>query len=111
MWGEPLFGYYNSSDPWVVDRHVEMLTMLGVDFLVFDATNAVLYHSSYQQVLKTLDKYQKQGWDVPKVVWFTNSSSKQTACRSTIRTIPSPPRARKTIPTTPICGSALKESQ
>ena len=79
VWGEPLFGYYNSSDPWVVDRHVEMLTMLGVDFLVFDATNAVLYHSSYQQVLKTLDKYQKQGWDVPKVVWFTNSSSKQTA--------------------------------
>lgn len=78
VWGEPLFGYYNSSDPWVAHRHVEMLTMIGIDFLVFDATNAVLYDSSYRTVLQVLDHYQKQGWDVPKVVWFTNASSKAT---------------------------------
>jgi len=43
FWGEPLFGYYNSLDEWVMRRHIKMLTLAGVDFLVFDTTNAVTY--------------------------------------------------------------------
>ena len=42
-WGEPLYGYYNSGDRWVIRRHLELLTDAGVDFLVFDTTNA--YHT------------------------------------------------------------------
>ena len=38
-WGEPLFGYYYLDDKWVLRRHVKLLTMAGVDFLVFDTTN------------------------------------------------------------------------
>src|SRR3546814_18683114 len=26
FWGEPLYGYYSMSDPWVVTRHIELLT-------------------------------------------------------------------------------------
>ena len=78
LWGEPLFGYYNSLDPWVVNRHIEMLTSIGIDFLVFDATNAVSYDNVYKIVLKTLNSYQQQGFNVPKVIWYTSSSSKNT---------------------------------
>lgn len=43
FWGEPLYGYYNSSDDYVIRKHIELLITAGVDFLVFDATNAVTY--------------------------------------------------------------------
>ena len=39
-WNEPLFGYYRSDDKWVLAKHMEMLTLAGVDFLYLDATNA-----------------------------------------------------------------------
>lgn len=45
FWGEPLYGYYNSLDPWVIRRHVELFISAGIDCLVFDATNAHCYFS------------------------------------------------------------------
>ena len=30
-WGEPLYGYYCSDDPWLITRHIEMMTMAGID--------------------------------------------------------------------------------
>lgn len=33
---QPLYGYYNSADPWVIARHIELLTMADVDFIFFD---------------------------------------------------------------------------
>ncbi|MDR0869657.1 MAG: hypothetical protein LBN39_02590 [Planctomycetaceae bacterium] len=80
-WGESLYGYYSSEDAWVMRKHVQLLTDAGVDFLVFDATNAFHYPVPSFTMLKILDEYQKQGWNVPKVVYYTNSSSGQTAER------------------------------
>ncbi len=76
FWGEPLYGYYRSDDPWVITRHVELFTMAGIDFLGFDVTNAVTYDNVVIKMLEILDKYQKQGWDVPKIMFITNSGSK-----------------------------------
>ena len=42
-WGEPHFGYYLSTDPWILRRHAQMLTDAGVDVLLFDVTNALTY--------------------------------------------------------------------
>ena len=39
-WGEPRFGYYRPDDPWVIRKHVQMLTDAGVDVLIFDVTTA-----------------------------------------------------------------------
>lgn len=78
FWGEPLYGYYNSSDPWVLTRHVELFVAAGIDFLVFDTTNAVIYDGVVKELLRILDKYQRQGFDVPKVAFMTNSSSRNT---------------------------------
>ena len=46
-WDEPLFGYYRSTDRWVIAKHIEMLTLAGVDFLYLDATNAIPYFESW----------------------------------------------------------------
>ena len=85
---EPLYGYYNSSDPWVISRHIELLTMADVDFVFFDTTNERIYevneHTSplakeitgpSVAFLDTLLEYQQQGWDVPQVVFYTNNTS------------------------------------
>ena len=77
-WGEPLFGYYTSEDVWVMRKHVQMLTDAGVDFLVVDATNAGHYPAPSLMLLEILDEYQKKGWNVPKIVYYTNSSSGKT---------------------------------
>jgi len=38
FWGQPVWDYYTSSDPYVLRKQVEMLTMAGVDFIYFDAS-------------------------------------------------------------------------
>ena len=80
-WGQPLYGYYHSADPWVISRHVELFTMAGVDYLVYDLTNTVIYTDAINAIFAVLDKYQKQGFNVPKVAFYTNSASGQTIKR------------------------------
>ena len=75
FWGEPLYGYYDSRDPWVVTRHVELLMNAGIDYLMFDTTTAVVYPESISVVLNVLKKFASQGFDVPKVAFYTNSAS------------------------------------
>jgi len=77
-WGESIFGYYTSNDVWVKRKHVQMLTDAGIDFLIIDATNAHPYLEQCLQLMAILDEYQKQGWNVPKMVFYTNSQSGRT---------------------------------
>ena len=74
---EPLYGYYNMKDPWVVTRHVELLTMSSIDYILFDYTNNTYYNEVATLVLQTLKKFQDQGWDVPKVGFYTNTNSRE----------------------------------
>ncbi|MDR1464870.1 MAG: hypothetical protein LBJ11_06180, partial [Oscillospiraceae bacterium] len=39
FWNEPLFGYYDGDDKWVLRKHAEMLAVAGVDVIIFDNTN------------------------------------------------------------------------
>ncbi len=77
-WGEPLFGYYNSADEWVIRKHLEMLTDAGVDFLVFDTTNAVTYDGPALKIMKVVTELRAEGWDCPQVAYYTHSYSIQT---------------------------------
>ena len=77
-WEEPLFGYYNSSDEWVIRKHLEMLTDAGVDFLVFDTTNAVTYDNVAKRVMQVISELRAEGWDAPQVVYYTHSYSIRT---------------------------------
>ncbi len=73
-WGEPLYGYYRSDDPWVVMRHIELFTMSGIDYLALDLTNISLYEKNCTVLFDCLAELQSQGWDVPKVMEFLNGT-------------------------------------
>ncbi len=74
-WGEPLYGYYNSSDPYVLRKHIELFCYAGIDFLVFDCTNVVTYPKTLEVLLPIMQEYHDNGYNVPKIVFYLNSQS------------------------------------
>jgi len=71
FWEEPLFGYYKTTDTWVLRKHAEMLADAGVDVVFFDCTNGSLtWQESYEALLKTWDQAQKDGVKVPKIAFM-----------------------------------------
>ena len=77
-WGEPFYGYYYSDDEWVVRRHMKLLIQADVDFLFFDTTNACIYEHNVKLVMRVLDEYARDGWKIPKVMFYTNTHSGKT---------------------------------
>ncbi len=76
FWGEPLYGYYNSTDVWVIRRHLQLLSQAGVDYLCFDVTNAVTYDAVYPIIMREICALKAQGWEnVPEVVFYTHAYS------------------------------------
>ena len=59
-------------------KQIEMLTVAGVDFIFFDATNSFIYKNVFLKLLGVIDYYQKAGWSPPRVVFYTHSKSFQT---------------------------------
>ncbi len=78
FFSEPLYGYYSMRDPWVIARHVELLTMAGIDYVLLDYTNSVTYNDVTELLLETLRKFKQQGWDVPGVGFYTNTDTAKT---------------------------------
>ena len=86
---EPLYGYYNSSDPWVITKHMEQFILAGIDFIFLDTSNAYIYEFDVENpsifegtikspcytLLDTMLELYNKGWDVPKVVFLTNKKS------------------------------------
>ena len=72
-WGEPLFGYYKMTDPWVIRRHAHMLADAGIDTLVLDATNAELYVTVHEQLLTVFEQIRKEGGRTPQVCFMLNT--------------------------------------
>lgn len=72
-WGKPLYGYYNSEDPWVIRKHMELLCLAGVDFLTFDCTNAREYWEVLEVMLPLMQEMYDQGWNVPKFMFYLNT--------------------------------------
>ena len=77
-WGEPLWGYYNSEDEWVIRRQMQLITAAGVDFIFFDHTNAVIYDKVVLKVCQVIREMQQEGWNPPRIASYTHSRSFQT---------------------------------
>ena len=77
-WGKPMFGYYHTSDDYVLRKHIEMLTLADVDYLVFDTTNGMAFTTEALKVMKLLHEYREAGWDAPQVAFYTNTNSVTT---------------------------------
>lgn len=78
-WGEPLYGYYNMQDEWVVRRHMEMLTCAGIDYLGFDVTNIETYDDVWLVICTVLQEMADDGIDIPKVVFYTHTTDSGTS--------------------------------
>ena len=72
-WAEPLFGYYLSTDPWVIRKHLVMFADAGVDFLFLDYTNGSIYDAELKQFLAVAEDLKSKGVPVPRLAFFLNS--------------------------------------
>jgi len=78
-WGEPLYGYYDSRDPWVLRRHAMLLTGAGVDLVIFDTTNRRTYPDVYQALGKVWSQILKEGGHAPRICFMVNTKAGETA--------------------------------
>lgn len=68
FWNEPIYGYYASTDKWVIRRQSELLANAGVDAIFFDNTNGTFtWDSAYTAVFSTFADAKADGVDVPLV--------------------------------------------
>lgn len=80
-WGEPLYGYYQATDPWVLRRHAHLLADAGIDTLIFDTTNAVTYPEVYRKLCEVFTQIRQEGDRTPQIAFMVNTKAGQTAQR------------------------------
>lgn len=75
-WDEPLFGYYRTTDEWVLRKHAEMLADAGIDVVFFDCTNAsYTWASSYKKLLAVWQQARNDGVKTPQIAFMLPFSS------------------------------------
>ena len=103
-WGEPLYGYYLSDDPWVLRRHAQLLADAGIDTLIFDTTNAATYPRSTRSSAMSSTRFAgPAGARRRSRSWSTPGPARR---REQIYQRPLPAR-----PAIAICGSSGKASR
>jgi hypothetical protein len=79
-WDEPLFGYYRTTDEWVLRKHAEMLADAGVDVVFFDCTNGSwTWKTSYTVLLQVWHQARLDGVKTPQVVFLLPFSATEGA--------------------------------
>lgn len=77
---DPLFGYYRTSDKFVLRKHAELLADAGVDYIVFDCSNGTeIFKSGCEDVLEAFAAAKQDGVNVPKISFLL--SWYDTNCR------------------------------
>ena len=67
-WNESIYGYYESTDPWVIRRQGELLANAGIDTIFTDNTNGTSTHKSgYTALFETWSDAMDDGVLTPKV--------------------------------------------
>jgi hypothetical protein len=69
-WGESIFGYYLTHDPYVLRKHAQMLSDAGVDVVIFDVTNQLTYRTNYLALLEVFDQVRQAGGRPPQVAFL-----------------------------------------
>ncbi|MBE0655813.1 MAG: hypothetical protein IH594_18575, partial [Bacteroidales bacterium] len=79
-WEESIFGYYRTTDDWVLYKHAQMLANAKIDVVIFDATNGTqTWKSSYTRLLEVWNKARLYGMRVPKIAFMLGFSPNQYA--------------------------------
>ena len=67
-WNEPVWGYYVTTDEWVLRRQAEMLADAGVDAVFFDNSNGVVtFAEETLTLLKVWAQARADGVNTPKI--------------------------------------------
>ena len=67
-WNESVYGYYLSTDEWVIRRQGELLANAGVDAVLTDNTNGTFtWQDGYHSVLNAWGNARLDGVDTPKL--------------------------------------------
>ena len=68
FWDEPIYGYYDGDDEWVIRKQAELLAAAGVDVVFFDNTNGTYtWKETALRVMKVFSEARAQGVDAPDV--------------------------------------------
>lgn len=72
-WNEPIWGFYTSSDKYVLKKQAQMLADADVDFIVFDCTNGTYtWKIGYEILMQTFEEARADGIKTPKIVFMLN---------------------------------------
>ncbi|MBE7064207.1 MAG: hypothetical protein E7384_00105 [Ruminococcaceae bacterium] len=75
FWDEPIFGFYKSSDKYVLRRQAELLADADIDVIIFDCTNGTyLWESAYTVLFEVFEEAKYDGIDVPQIAFMLNFS-------------------------------------
>lgn len=69
-WGEPEAGYFLSRDRWLIRHDLSMLSDAGVDVLILDVTNAVLYWDEWEVLFEEMQHMRSLGNPVPQFCFW-----------------------------------------
>ena len=68
FWNEPIYGYYQTSDTWVLRRQAELLANIGVDVVFNDHTNGtVTFEEGYTALFETWQNARADGVASPDI--------------------------------------------
>lgn len=74
-WGEPETGYYIMQDEWMIRRHARLLADAGVDVIILDVTNDVIYEDNIHFIAQTFRKMRAEGEVTPQIACLASYQS------------------------------------
>jgi hypothetical protein len=68
FWSEPIWGYYDTRDKWVLRKQAEMLADAGVDVIIMDNTNGTdIFKEGLLSLLQVFSEARADGVKTPQV--------------------------------------------
>ncbi len=90
-WNEPIYGFYDGTDKWVLRRQAELLAAAGVDVVIFDNTNGTMtWQDGYTALLEAFDEARRDGVKTPQIAFmlpFVDKESSGVQLRNIYRDI------------------------
>lgn len=82
-WNEPLYGYYQNLDEYVVRKHAELIADAGVDVIIFDCTNGNnVWEPAYEVLFRVFDEAIAEGVNVPRIAFMLPFNTSEDANKS-----------------------------
>lgn len=72
-WAKPELGYYRSNDRFVLQKHMNLFCLMGIDFLYLDFTNNMNDVEELKALLEVMQEFKRRGYNPPRLVPFFNA--------------------------------------